>query len=346
MPEAERVRSSTKRLLSVVAPAYNEEACIDELAARLTTVAAELADRYDFEFIIIENGSVDATFAKLLQVRENDPRFKILRFSRNFGIESAISAGLRRASGDAAIIMCSDLQDPPELIRAFIEKWEVGYGNVFGEIKRRTDEGWLRQRLTGAYYWLLNHATGSRVPRNVSDFRLVDAKLYRVLNAMPERRRMLRTMWPWLGFKSIGISYTRPPRFGGKSTYRLFGNIIFGLKGIASATAWPLDLIPIAGVALAVLSALMLAGFAIRWFTLGVPFNGFGTIVAILLLMFSLLFLLLGIMGEYISIIYEEVRARPLYIETDSFGFNNEIALNALSPQNQELSVHATRQVV
>lgn len=312
-----------KRLVSVVAPAFNEEECIEELASRLVAVAEGLRDRYDFEFIIIENGSVDTTYPKLLNITSRDERFKIIRFSRNFGIEPAISAGLRRASGDAAIIMCSDLQDPPEMIPQFLERWEEGYENVYGVISRRTDEGWLRERLTKAYYMLLNHTTGSVVPRNVSDFRLVDRKMYEILNSMPERRRMLRTMWPWLGFRSIGVSYTRPPRFGGKSTYKLFRNIVFGLRGIASATSWPLGLIPVVGVGLGMLSFLMLAGFAIRAFTAGVPFNGFGTLIAVMLSMFGLLFLFLGIIAEYISIIYEEVRGRPLFIVTEEIGLNN-----------------------
>uniref|UniRef100_E6PD87 Putative Bactoprenol glucosyl transferase n=1 Tax=mine drainage metagenome TaxID=410659 RepID=E6PD87_9ZZZZ len=308
-------------LVSVIIPAFNEEDCVDELAARLQRVSAVLGSKYEFEFIITENGSADATYGKLRAIRAEDPRFKIIRFSRNFGIEPAISAGLSNARGSAAIIMCADLQDPPELIPEFIEKWEQGFQNVYGIVSRRTDESWLRQQLTRGYYWLLNRATGSAVPRNVSDFRLIDKKLYEILNSMPERRRMLRTMWPWLGFKSVGIKYVRPARFGGKSTYQLAKNILFGLRGIASATAWPLGLIPVVGTALAGLAFLMLAGFSLRWVTKGVPFNGFGTIVAVILLMFGLLFLFLGIMAEYISIIYEEVRGRPLYVTSEEIGF-------------------------
>ena len=144
------------RLISIVVPAYNETECVDELAARLQAVFAPLAPRYDFEAIIVENGSADDTYEKLLAIRARDPRFKILRLSRNFGAEGAVTAGLRHASGDAAVIMCADLQDPPEVIPRFIERWEEGYENVYGVITRRTDESVVRRTATAAFYWLIN----------------------------------------------------------------------------------------------------------------------------------------------------------------------------------------------
>lgn len=310
--------------ISVVIPAFNEEACVDELARRLQSVSASLADRYDFEFVIIENGSVDSTFPRLLAIREADPRFKIIRFSRNFGIEGALTAGLRAIDGDAAIIMCADLQDPPELIPAFLALWEEGYQHVYGVITRRSDEGWLRQRLTKVFYWMINRLNQHPVPRNVSDFRLVDRKLYSVLNGMHEKNRMLRSMWGWIGYKSTGIEYERPPRHGGKSTYHLFRNIGFALHGIASSSATPLKVIPLFGLTLSAASFLLLISFVIRWFIGGVPFGGFGTIVALMLLLFGLLFLFLGVVTEYIGIIYEEVRNRPIFIVSDTFGIETE----------------------
>lgn len=311
-----------KKLISVVVPAFNEEECVDELARRLCVVAENLSSRYSFEFIIIENGSVDSTFEKLLAIHSRDPRFKILRLSRNFGIEGALTAGLRLISGDAAIIMCADLQDPPELLPTFIERWESGYDMVYGIVARRTDEGKLRQVLTRMFYWLLNSLNEQPVPRNVSDFRLVDRKVYQALNSMQEKNRMLRAMWGWLGFQSTGIEYTRPPRHGGKSTYHVIGNVLFALHGIMSSTTTPLKIIPIFGLALSSFSFVLLAAFVVRWFVAGVPFGGFGTIVALMLLLFGLLFLLLGMLSEYVGIIYKEVRNRPSFIARETVGFD------------------------
>lgn len=306
--------------MSVVIPAWNEEECVDELARRLGLVAAQLADRYDFEFLVIENGSRDSTFVRLLDIRARDPRFKIVRFSRNFGIEGAITAGLRCIEGDAAIIMCADLQDPPELIPELIASWESGYQNVYGIIRSRSDESRLRKAMTRVFYWLVNRLNQQPVPQNVSDFRLVDRKMYETMNRLNEKNRMLRTMWGWIGGTSIGVPFDRPPRHGGQSTYALGRNIAFALRGIMSSSTTPLKVIPFFGVAISGFSFVLLLGFVVRWFLLGVPFSGFGTIVALMLLLFGLLFLLLGMVTEYIGLIFEEVRNRPLYVTTETYG--------------------------
>ena len=312
------------KLISVVVPAYNETECVNELAARLQAVFAPLAPRYDFEAIIVENGSADDTYEKLLAIRARDPRFKIIRLSRNFGAEGAVTAGLRHASGDAAVIMCADLQDPPEVIPRFIERWEEGYENVYGVITRRTDESVVRRTATAGFYWLINKLNDRPVPRNVSDFRLVDRRAYEALNAMPERNRMMRTMWGWIGFKSIGVEHARAPRHGGKSTYAFFRNVRFALNGIIASSVAPLKLIPLFGIGLSVVSFVTLIVLAVFWFLYGVPFAGYGTIVALMLLMFGLLFFFLGVISEYVGMIFEEVRARPSFIVCAEHGFDDE----------------------
>ncbi len=307
------------KLLSVVIPAFNEEECVNELASRLEAVAASLAPTYEFEFIVVENGSVDETFPLLMAIRERDPRFKIVRFSRNFGIEGAVTAALRHASGDAAIIMCADLQDPPEMIPKFVALWETGYHNVYGRIDRRTDESALRKRLTRAFYWLVNRANAHPVPENVSDFRLIDRKLYETLNAMPERNRMLRTMWGWIGYNAIGVPYERPPRFGGRSTYATFRNIVFALHGIAASSGRPLRLIPILGAVISAIAFLGILIIAARAIFQGI-FTSAETILVVQLILFALLFLSLSILAEYIGIIFDEVRERPNYIVSETHG--------------------------
>jgi dolichol-phosphate mannosyltransferase len=307
------------KLLSVVVPAYNEEECVDELATRLGSIADSLSATYTFEFIIVENGSIDSTFARLVAIRDRDPRVKIIRLSRNFGAEGAVTAALRHATGDAAIIMSADLQDPPEMLPRFIELWEKGFANVYGRIDRRTDESPMRQRLTRAFYWLVNRANAHPVPENVSDFRLVDRKLYETLNAMPERNRMLRTMWGWIGYSSVAVPYVRPPRFGGRSTYATFRNIVFALHGIAASSGRPLRLIPIASGGFAVLALIGLTACLVRAVIIR-QLSGLVIIVVMLLGLFGLLFMLLSVLSEYIGIIFDEVRARPSYIVSEAYG--------------------------
>ncbi len=311
------------RLISLVVPAYNESECVNELAARLQAVFAALAPRYDFEAIIVENGSADDTYEKLLAIRARDPRFKVLQLSRNFGAEGAVTAGLRRAKGDAAVIMCADLQDPPEVIPRFIERWEEGYENVYGVITRRSDESAVRRTATAGFYWLINKLNDRPVPRNVSDFRLVDRRAYEALNGMQERNRMMRTMWGWIGFKSTGVEHMRAPRHGGKSTYAFFRNVRFALNGIIASSVAPLKLIPMFGLALSALSFIAIVVLAVDWVLYGVPFAGYGTIVALMLLMFGLLFLFLGIISEYVGMIFEEVRARPSFIVSAEHGLDD-----------------------
>jgi dolichol-phosphate mannosyltransferase len=327
------------RLISIVVPAYNESECVDELARRLSQVFATLAPTYIFEAIIVENGSQDDTYEKLLAIRAHDPRFKILRLSRNFGAEGAVTAGLKRAVGDAAVVMCADLQDPPEVIPLFIAEWERGFENVYGIITKRMDESKLRQFATRIFYVIINRLNDQPVPRNVSDFRLVDRRAYEALNAMQERNRMMRTMWGWIGFRSVGVPHERPPRHGGKSTYAFFRNVRFAFNGIIASSIAPLKLIPLFGAALAALSFVTLVIMAAYWLTFGVPFAGYGTIVALMLLMFGMLFLLLGIVSEYVGLIYLEVRGRPSFILSAEHGFDETHELDEASTRERNYRV-------
>lgn len=306
-------REVSRKLVSVVIPAYNESECVDELARRLQAVFASLP-RHDFEVIIVENGSYDDTYEKLLYIREHDARFKVLQLSRNFMAEGAVTAGLSLASGDAAIVMCADLQDPPELIPQFVAGWESGYDIVYGVIRKRSGEGAVRQLGTKAFYWLINRLSDQSVPRNVSDFRIVDRRAYEALNKMPERNRMLRAMWAWLGFRSMGIEHDRPARHAGKSAYNVRVWAMFAIRGIITSSFAPLKIIPVFGLGLAALSFVLLMAFIVRFFTLGVPFNGFGTIVCLMLFLFGMMFLFLGILSEYVGLIFEEVRHRPSFV--------------------------------
>ncbi len=318
-----KTADSARPLISVVVPAYNESDCIDELARRLTLVFDDLTN-YQFEVVVVENGSIDDTYEKLLKIREQDDRFKIVQLSRNFLMEGGMTAGLLRASGEAAVIMSADLQDPPEVIPLMIEKWEAGYENIYGKIENRIGSSWFRKVGASAFYWTINKMTAGSVPRNVSDFRLVDRKVYEAFNNLRERNRMIRAMFGWLGFRSIAVIHDRPERYGGDSKYKIIPALGFAVKGILTSSRLPLKTIPFFGLGLSFLSFVLLTVLAVKALFFGVPFPGFGTIVSLSLLLFGFLFLLLGLLSEYIGMIYEESRSRPIFIERSAIGFTEK----------------------
>ncbi|THI90509.1 MAG: glycosyltransferase family 2 protein [Nitrospira sp. CG24A] len=307
------------KTVSVVTSAYNEEESIEELARRLRAVFDELS-AYQFEAIVVENGSVDGTFDKLRRIHQEDPRFKIVRLSRNFRMDGGVTAGLRFATGDAAIIMTAALKEPPEMIKDFIKKWEEGYDHVYGIVRRRPGTAFLRKVNSQVFYWIINKCTGGMIPKNVSDFRLADRKVYEVLNQMDERNRFLRGMFVWTGFKSIGIEFERAPRFRGQSKAYTLGVVELALKGIFAFSNIPLKMISIVGLIVSVFSFVALAIIIIRVLAWGVPFPGFGTIMAVMLLMFGFGFTALGVIAEYIALIYEEVKQRPNFVVGETLG--------------------------
>jgi dolichol-phosphate mannosyltransferase len=307
------VTVSSRKLVSVVVPAYNETECVDELARRLTAVM-ESESGYLWEVIIVENGSLDDTMDKLRAIHEADPRFKILQLARNFRMDGGLTAGLAHASGDAAVVMTADLQDPPELIPTFLRKWEEGFENVYMVVTKRDGTGPLRTFNSKAFYWLAGKLTDGRIPRNASDFRLVDRSVYETINQMDERNRFVRGLFAWVGFKSIGIEHERPPRFGGVSNAHSLKVIDLAFKGIFAHSYIPLRLITISGFVVSALSFLTLVVLSLRFVLFGVPFAGFGTLVGFILLLFGILFSMLGIVSEYVGLIYEEVKRRPNYV--------------------------------
>jgi dolichol-phosphate mannosyltransferase len=310
-----------KKLISVIVPAYNEEACVDELARRLALVF-NANPKYDFEAIIVENGSIDRTWDLLQQINKRDNRFKIIQLSRNFKMDGGLTAGLHYARGDAAVLMTADLQDPPELISDFIQMWEEGYENVYMVVNKRKGTGPIRTFNSKAFYWLAGKLTDDKIPRNASDFRLVDRKVYEAVRSMDERNRFVRGLFGWVGFQSIGIKADRPERFGGESKAHSLKVIDLAFKGIFSHSYVPLKLIMVSGLGTSLLSVIALVSYTANWLLRGVPFAGFGTIVALVLLLFGVLAFMLGLIAEYIGLIYEEVKQRPNYLVKEALGFN------------------------
>lgn len=303
-----------RSLISIVVPAYNEGECVDELARRLRLIFDQEAERYDFEVIIVENGSVDDTYEKLLRIHEADPRFRVIQLSRNFLMEGGMIAGLDHVQGDACVVMCADLQDPPELIPDFLRLWEQGFENIYQVVTSREDNGLFRRVAAQAFYWTIDKLSDTPVPRNASDFRLVDRRVYEAFNALTERNRMVRSTWGWLGFRSIGVEHERPPRFGGKTNFKTLTTAGFAYRGILASSFKLLKVFPLIGFSLSLASLFALAVIVVQAAFFGVPFPGFGTLAALLVLLFGSLFFLMGILAEYVAMIFTEARGRPLYV--------------------------------
>jgi dolichol-phosphate mannosyltransferase len=313
--------AAARRLVSVVIPAYNETECVDELARRLAQVFDQESS-YDWECVIVENGSADDTWDKLLAIHAKDDRFKILRLSRNFRMDGGLTAGLEYVSGDACVFMTADLQDPPELIHEFLRKWEEGYENVYGIVTERQGTGPVRDFNSRAFYWLAGKLTDDRIPKNASDFRLMDRRVYEAVRSMRERNRFVRGLVAWVGYRSVGIPMQRPPRFGGESNAHTLKVLELAFKGIFAHSYVPLRLITVSGFVASGIAVVAMVVLATLWFTAGVPFAGFGTIVALILLVFGVLALMIGVVSEYVGLIYEEVKQRPNFLVREEVGLS------------------------
>ena len=301
-------------LISVAIPAYNEASNLDELFQRLRAVFQTNSDKYDFEIVVCENGSKDDSYAKLNAWRAKDSRIRIIRLSRNFHMEGGMMAALSDVRGDACVIMSADLQDPPEMISEMIQLWANGIDHVYTIISFRHGESRFRRIAAEIFYWMIDKVSDTPVPRNSSDFRLVDKQMYEAFNALPERYRMVRAVWGWIGFHSASLTYERQPRVGGTSSFNPFVTAGFAIRGVLASSLKPLKIIPIMGILLSALSFISIILGAVQAVFRGVPFPGFGTITSLILLMFGLLFLMLSVIAEYVGMVYIETRSRPPFI--------------------------------
>lgn len=309
-----------KKTVDVITSAFNEEECLPELFNRLNAVAGQESE-YEFRFIVIDNGSHDKTWALIKEIQLLDNRFVGIKMSRNFTLDAAFTCGLDHAKSDVAIIMTSDLQDPPEAIPLLLRKYEDGYDQVLAKITNRGSVPLLRRKLSGAFYKIANFMTGGMLPESVSDFRLVNRKCYEAIRSLRESHRFLRGLGSWVGFKTTNIEIERPPRFAGESKWlgiSLIRVVVQGFQSIFAYSTLPLAWVSIFGVFASLLSVLSLFALTAMWILLGVPFAGFGSIVAAIVLCFSITILVLGVIAQYIGLIYEEVKRRPLYLVSES----------------------------
>jgi dolichol-phosphate mannosyltransferase len=252
----------------------------------------------------------------------------MLRFSRRFGQPMATLAGLEAAGGDAVVVIDCDLQDPPEVIPEFIAKWEEGYDHVHGIVTARTGTGPIRRMNSNLFYLIAGKLTDGRIPRNVSDFRLIDRSIVDTINRMEERNRFMRGLFSWVGFKTTGVEHERVPRHAGESKAYTFGVLGFAVRGILAHSYVPLRIISGVGMALSGVSAIALVVLTLRFILVGVPFPGFGTLICVMILLFGILFSILGVLAEYLGLIYEEVKQRPNYVVREELGFTSDAYLD------------------
>ena len=315
------VWSDMKKLVSVIIPAYNEEDCIQELESRLDAIV-KLEDKYDWEIFVIENGSTDSTWEKLKVISQKNNTFKVIKLSRNFRMDGGLTAGLEFVTGDACVLMTADLQDPPEMISVFLRKWEEGYENIYGVVEKRIGTNILRRINSKLFYIFANKLSGNAIPENASDFRLVDKKVYLAVKGMTEKNRFIRGLFAWAGFKSIGIPMERPPRYAGVSNASTGKVIDLALKGIFSHSYKPLRLISLIGLIVSLIAIISLVPLTWFWLFAGVPFAGFGSMAALIIGSFGFQALMMGVMSEYIALIYEESKNRPNFIVSETLGID------------------------
>jgi dolichol-phosphate mannosyltransferase len=302
-----------KKTISIVITAYNEEDNVIELHRQLNEVILEIPE-YNFELIFIENGSTDKTLENLKVLSEKDSKLKIIKLSRNFGFDGGMTAGLDNVTADAAIVMTANLQDNPYVIPEFIEKWEEGFDMVYGVVKSRPGKSIIRKFNSKIYYKILKRATNNLIPKDVSDYRLIDKKVINALTQLRESNRFFRGFFSWVGFSTIGVEFERQKRFSGESKAKTFKVLGFAIRGLFAFSNLPLRISTFLTILFSVMSFLILTVQIYRWITFGVPFDGFGTIIGIFLLFSSLLFGILSVLGQYIGLIFEETKSRPLYI--------------------------------
>jgi len=306
--------------VDVITSAFNEEECLPELFRRLDQVFSKEKD-YRFRILIVDNGSTDSTWEIIKAKSLGTTNVIGLRMSRNFSLDAAFTCGLDNAESDLAIIMTSDLQDPPEAISELLRKYESGADQVLARIVSRDSVPFIRRVLSKLFYKIAKQMTGGMLPESVSDFRLVNKRTYQAIRRLRESHRFLRGIGSWVGFKTEYIEIDRPERFGGESKWinmSLIKIIGQASRSIFAYSATPLMFISFLGVFLSFVSFFGVVISSVFWITNSVPFAGYGSIIGLVVLGFSLTMMSIGILAQYVGLIYEEVKQRPLYIVSET----------------------------
>ena len=316
-PTRTETRRHRRPSLCCVVPAYNEAANLARLLPQLSACLTDCSD--DWHVIVVDDGSTDDT-ALLLTRWAQRPGFTALRLSRNFGKEAALTAGLESATGEAVVVMDADLQHPPALIAAFVERWRDGADVVYALREDRSDESAFKRAGTRLFYALVNAADRFRVPAGAGDFRLMDIRVVDALMALPERNRFMKGLYAWVGFDAVGVPYVPAARAHGSSHFSAWRLIRLSLDGLTAFTTWPLRAVSAIGFLLATLAFVYGAYLMAAYLFEGNKVSGWTTIVVSLMLFAGIQLISLGVVGEYVGRIFEEVKRRPLYVVKQRLG--------------------------
>lgn len=304
--------SAVGSLLSVVVPVYNEKEGLQEFYDRTKRVLLDV-NGLDHEIIFVDDGSRDGSAQVIMQFVGQDARVRLLKLSRNFGHQIAITAGIDAACGNAVVVIDADLQDPPEVILRFIEKWKEGYDVVYGVRETRDGETLLKVWTASIFYRILKALVNLDIPVDVGDFRLMSRRVVEHLKAMQERDRFVRGLVSWIGFRQIGLTYRRDKRYAGETKYPYRKMIRFALDGITSFSSIPLKMATIMGYLTSLIAFAYACSVIVQKF-MGYTVQGWATIMVGLLFLGGVQLICLGILGEYIGRIFNETKGRPLYI--------------------------------
>jgi glycosyltransferase involved in cell wall biosynthesis len=298
---------------SVVVPVFNEVDNLQELYARLSKVLDAVGG--EWEIIVVNDGSTDGSAECLRAMQQRDPRIRVVDFARNFGHQIAVTAGLDVSRGKAVVVIDADLQDPPEVIPDLIARWKEGYEVVYAVRSKREGESWFKEATAKLFYRIIYGITEIKIPMDAGDFRLMDEKVVDVLRHMRERNRFIRGMSAWVGFRQTGVPYQRHARFAGKTKYPFSKMMQFALNAVTSFSYFPLQMATYFGFLCAAIAAVAIPVIVILRMAGSEQFIGQATTLVSVLFLGGIQLVGIGILGEYIGRIYDEVKGRPLYIE-------------------------------
>lgn len=299
------------KTISLVIPFYNEGNTVLDFFKQIFSVVNAI-NQYAFEFVCVDDGSDDDTFANLLKIK--DARVKIIQLSRNFRKEAALTAGIDFATGDAVIPIDADLQDPPELIAVLLQKWEEGFEVVLAKRKSRSTDSWLKRNSAKCFYKIHNRLADFKIPDNVGDFRLMDRVVVEALKKLPERKRFMKGLFAWVGFKSVTIEYDRQMRISGKTKWNKWKLWNFALDGITSFSTLPLRIWSYLGVLFALIAFCYGSWIILRTLINGADLPGYASLFVAVLFIGGVQLIGIGVLGEYLGRIYQETKQRPVYV--------------------------------
>lgn len=301
-----------KQLISALIPAYNEEECLYELYNRVSSVLSKL-EKYDYEILIINDGSKDKTLEILKSLNEKDSHVQYVNLARNYGKETAMAAGLDYAKGDVVVILDADLQDPPELIPDMLKYYEEGYDDVYGRRKSRKGETWLKKTTAKLFYKLLQKSTRVDILKDTGDFRVLSRRAVQALKQYKEQRRYTKGFFALIGFKKKEFLYDRDPRIAGQTKWNYFNLFNLAIEGITSFSTFPLRLSSFLGIIVAAVGFIYIVFLVLKTLLFGEPVRGYPTLLSIIIFLGGIQLLSLGVIGEYLGRIFDEVKNRPLY---------------------------------